>query len=96
MFLTSTAYADRELCTADAKPHGAPIDVDVHGADLQDVLRMIADAGHVNLAMSSDVSGKVTLKLKRVAWDQAACAVAGLFKLTITIDGNILLVRKTK
>jgi hypothetical protein len=92
--LAEPATADRDLCTSDHKPRGAAIDLDVKAADIQDVLRMLADSGHVNLAMAAEITGKVTLKLKRVAWDQAACVIADLFKLSITIDGNVLLVRR--
>jgi len=91
--LAGEARADRELCPV-TTARGATIDIDVRGAELQDVLRMLADTGHVNIAMGSDIAGKVTLKLKRVAWDQAACAIADLYGLAITLDGNILLVKK--
>jgi type II secretory pathway component HofQ len=83
------ARAD-DLCT---RPHhGAAIDLDVKAADVHDVFRLLADVGHVNLVVGDNVTGKVTLKLKRVAWDTAACAVADLEHLAIDVDGNILLV----
>src|SRR5262245_14847197 len=89
----SAASADGELCARGAKHHGAPIDIDVRNADIHEVFRLLADTGHVNLVVSDEVSGKVTLRLKRVAWDAAACTVAAVKQLTITVDGNILLVR---
>jgi len=89
----STAWADGDLCARGARHHGAPIDLDLKNADLHDVFRLLADTGHVNLVVSDEVSGKVTLRLKRVAWDAAACTVAAVKQLTITVDGNILLVR---
>jgi len=84
----------RDLCARDARHHGAPIDLDVKGADLRDVFRLIADAGHTNLVLSDDVSGQVTLRLDRVAWDAVACAVAAAHHLTITVHDNILLVMR--
>ncbi|HET7501211.1 MAG TPA: hypothetical protein VFK02_09420 [Kofleriaceae bacterium] len=98
MLAAGLAHADdrepagRDLCARGARHHGAPIDLDVRGADLHDVLRLIADVGHVNLVVPDDVAGKVTLKLLHVAWDAAACAVAAVHHLAITVDGNILLV----
>lgn len=81
-----------DLCAPDAKHHGAPIDLDVKSADLHDVLRLLADVGHINLVVSDEVSGKVTLHLKRVAWDLAACAIAGTHHLEMTVQDNVLLV----
>ena len=86
--------AGRDLCARGVQHHGAAIDLDVKGADLPEVFRLLADVGHVNLVVPDDVTGKVTLRLRRVAWDAAACAVARLHQLTITVDGNILLVMR--
>jgi type II secretory pathway component GspD/PulD (secretin) len=84
----------RELCGRDVRHHGVPIDLNVKDADIHDVFRLIADAARVNLVIPDDVTGKVTLRLLRVAWDAAACAIAGVHRLTITVDGNILLVMR--
>lgn len=87
---------DREgrwnLCARDVRHRGAPIDLEVKGADIHDVFRLIADAGRVNIVLPDDVTGKVTLRLVRVAWDAVACAVAAVHHLTLTVDGNVVLV----
>jgi hypothetical protein len=85
----------RDLCSASARHHGAPIDLDLKGADLPDVFRLLADVGRVNVVVPDDVTGKVTLHLRHVAWDAAACAIAKLHHLTITVDDNILLVMRS-
>ena len=90
---TTPAYADRDMCPPGGEHHGAAIDLDFKDADVHDVLRLLADVGHVNLVVSDEVTGKVTLHLKRVAWDAAACAIAGVKHLALTIDGNVVLVR---
>jgi hypothetical protein len=82
----------RELCARGARHRGAPIDLDVKAADIHDVFRLIADVGKVNVVVPDDVTGKVTLRLVRVAWEAAACVVAAVHHLTIQVDGNILLV----
>jgi type II secretory pathway component HofQ len=88
------ALAGRDLCARGARRHGAPIDLDVKDADIRDVFRLIADAGHANLVVSDDVTGKLTLHLRRVAWESVACAVAAVHHLTITVHDNILLVMR--
>lgn len=82
------------MCTRGAKYHGAPIDLDVKDADIHDVMRLLADVGRVNIVVADSVKGKVTLRLKRVAWDQIACTIAAVHKLMISVDGNVVLVTK--
>ena len=90
------AAADRELCVRGAKYRGATMDLDVKAADLKDVLRLLADVGKVNLVVPEDVSGRVTLRLKRVPWDQVLCTVAAAHKLTITVQDGILMVARKR
>lgn len=94
MLLPAVAHADRDMCERGAKYHGAPIDLDVKDADIHDVLRLLADVGNTNIVISDEVQGKVTLKLKRVAWDLAACTIAATQKLHVTVQDNVILVRK--
>src|SRR5437879_6093586 len=94
--LAAQARADGDLCAPGTRHRGAAIDLDVKAADVHDVFRLLADVGHTNLVVAQEVAGKVTLRLKQVPWDQAACAIAALEHLTITVDGNILLVRRSE
>jgi type IV pilus assembly protein PilQ len=81
-------------CRPGAKHHGAAIDLDLKDADLHDVFRLLADVAHINLVVSDEVAGKVTLKLKKVPWDQVACTIAASQHLALDVQDNILLVRK--
>ena len=82
------------MCGRDAKYHGAPIDLDVKDADIHDVMRLLADVGNINIVISDEVQGRVTLRLKRVAWDLAVCTIAATQKLRVTVQDNVVLVRK--
>ncbi len=82
----------RDLCARGVRHHGAAIDLDLKGAGIHDVFRLLADAGHVNLVIPDDVTGTVTLHLVHMAWDAAACAIAGVHHLRIDVQGNILVV----
>jgi type II secretory pathway component HofQ len=55
---------------------------------------LLADTANVNLVVADDVTGQVTLKLVRAPWDAVACAIAGVEHLRVTVEDNILLVRK--
>jgi len=87
--LAATAHAE-DLCRRPAR--GPTVDLDVKDADVQDVLRLITDVAKVNLVISDEVRGRVTLQLKRVHWEQVACTIARLEHLTMTLDQNVLLV----
>ena len=93
MLLASVARADGELCRPGARYTGKPLSLDVHDADLQEVFRLIADTANVNLVIPDDVRGRVTVKLSRVPWDQAACVIAQTHKLAITVDNGILIIK---
>jgi type II secretory pathway component HofQ len=94
---TRVAHGDpagRELCRRGAVPHGATLELDVKGADLHDVFRLIAEVAHANVVIPDDITGKVTLRLRSVPWETVACAVAAAHGLAITVDGNILVIAR--
>lgn len=70
------------------------VDVDVVNADVRDVIRLFADVGRVNVVMSDDVTGTVTLRLKNVRWEIALETVLAAKGLAMRRRGNILLVTK--
>ncbi|MBA3459363.1 MAG: hypothetical protein H0T46_05345 [Deltaproteobacteria bacterium] len=94
--LGETAAADRELCAPGTRFRGQTLDLDVKAADIRDVFRLLADVSKTNLVVSDDVQGKITLRLKRVPWDQIACTVAAVQKLHITVQDSILMVTRRK
>jgi len=53
---------------------------------------LLAEAGGVNLLMSGDVQGTITLRLHAVPWAQALAAVLTLTGLAPARQGNVLLV----
>lgn len=75
---------------------GRPIDLDVKDADLHDVLRLLSDVGHANIVVEGDVSGRVTVRMKHVPWDQALDVVARAKGLVVERDGSVLLVMRAR
>lgn len=71
---------------------GAPVDLDLKGADLADAFRLLADVGKVSIVVSGDVTGTITMHLKRVPWDEALDVIARAKGLTLTRDGNVIIV----
>jgi type IV pilus assembly protein PilQ len=92
--LAPQAHAERPLCRPGTKYHGAKLDLDVKDADIHDVMRLLSDVGNVNIVVADTVKGRVTLRLKKVAWDLVACTIAALHKLDVTVHDNVVLVKK--
>ena len=78
------------MCRPNAKYRGPVIDLDVKNADIHDVYRLLSEVGKVNIVLPRDVQGAVTMRLKRVPWDQIACTVAAVHRLAIVVNGNVL------
>jgi len=73
---------------------GTLIDLDVKDADLHNVFRLIADAGGASIAVADDVKGTITLRLRRIPWDQALDTVVRLEKLRLERHGDLYLVTR--
>ncbi|MEZ4446596.1 MAG: type IV pilus secretin PilQ [Polyangiaceae bacterium] len=69
---------------------GRRIDVDLKDADIHNVLRILADAGRVNVVAADNVDGTVTIRLKNVPWDQALDTILQAKKLGMVRRGNII------
>lgn len=78
---------------AAASPYtGRPISLDFKDADIRTVMQVFADFTKMNLVVSDSVSGKVTVHLRDVPWDQALEIVMRSRGLVATRSGNVLLV----
>lgn len=82
------------MCRPGMTYHGKTLDLDVKDADVEEVIRLLADVAGINIVVADGVQGKVTFKVKHVAWDALLCTIAGMHKLTVTVDGNIVLVKQ--
>lgn len=69
---------------------GERISLDFQNADIHNIIRIIGDVSGKNIVVSDAVSGKVTLKLKDVPWDQALDIVLSSRNLGYEDSGNVL------
>jgi type IV pilus secretin PilQ/predicted competence protein len=90
--IAARAPEDRDLTDAQNKKYtGGKISFDIQDADLDKVIKLLADVAGLNLIMDpTDVKGKVTLKLDNVPWDQALDILLRIYNLDKRIDGNVL------
>jgi type IV pilus assembly protein PilQ len=69
---------------------GRKLSLDFKDADIKNILRLIAEVSNFNVITADDVSGKVTMRLVDVPWDQALDVVLqakGLGKIQV---GNVI------
>ena len=69
---------------------GQRISLDFKDADIQNVLRVLADVSGLNIIATDDVKGKVTLHLTDVPWDQALDLVMRSNRLEMLREGNVV------
>jgi type IV pilus assembly protein PilQ len=75
---------------------GQKISLDFKDADIQNVLRVLADVSGLNIIATDDVQGKVTLHLSDVPWDQAFDLILRTNRLESTKEGNVVRVSSVK
>jgi type IV pilus assembly protein PilQ len=83
-----------EFLTGSGRFFGRPISIQTSDADIRDVIAFIAEESGVNLVIADDVSGKVSLKLRQVPWDQALVIVMRSKGLGYVRQGNVLRITK--
>jgi type IV pilus assembly protein PilQ len=76
--------------TAKKRYTGRRIDLDFKGADIHNILRLLADVGQMNIVTSDEVRGEVTIKMRDVPWDQAMDIVLRAKGLGSVREGNLV------
>ncbi|SEQ28741.1 type IV pilus assembly protein PilQ [Amphritea atlantica] len=71
---------------------GERIDLDFQNVEVRSVLQILAEVAEMNLVVSDNVGGNITLRLKNVPWDQALDLILNTNKLDKREMGNVLLI----
>ncbi len=87
--LTSAQIARRE---EEFRFNGEKLSLNFQDIEVRSVLQLIADFTDLNLVASDTVSGRITLRLKNVPWDQALELILKTKGLDKRQIGNVLLV----
>lgn len=69
---------------------GGKVSVDVKEADVRALLERLAAVGKVNLVMHDGVTGKVTVKVRRIPWRDGVKAVLRAKGLDMEEEGNVI------
>ena len=74
---------------------GRKVSLDFKDADVKNILRLIAEVSDLNIITGDDVTGKVTMRLVDVPWDQALDVVLQARNLGMSRVGNVIRVAPT-
>lgn len=85
-----------DFLSGNMKFYGRPISIQVKDGDIRDVFNFIAEESGLNLVLSEDVTGKVSLKLKEIPWDQALVVLMQSKQLGYVRQGNIVRIAQLK
>lgn len=69
---------------------GRLISLDLQDTDIDNALRIIAEVSNLNIIASEEVSGKVTLRLNDVPWDQALDVILKTNALDKVQEGSVI------
>ncbi|WP_374032158.1 AMIN domain-containing protein [Bdellovibrio bacteriovorus] len=64
-----------EFLAGNTKFYGKKISIETNNMDIRDALNFITEESGVNMVISEDVKGAVSLKLRQVPWDQALVVI---------------------
>lgn len=80
----------------DEKPYsGKPLSLDFKDADIKDIFRFISDFSGLNVVLDPTVSGKITIKLTEVPWDQALDIILKNNGLGMVFENNVIRIATT-
>lgn len=79
------------------KPYnGKPLSLDFKDADIKDIFRFISDFSGLNVVLDPTVSGKITIKLTEVPWDQALDIILKNNGLGMVYENNVIRIATTQ
>lgn len=73
---------------------GHPISLDFKDGDLIDLFRLMSEISGLNIIVNPGITGKVSLSVKEVPWDQALDLILKTQGLGYTVDGNVVRIAK--
>jgi type IV pilus assembly protein PilQ len=69
---------------------GRKLSLDFKDADIKNILRLIAEVSNLNIIAGDEVTGKITMRLVDVPWDQALELILQSKNLGMTRVGNVV------
>jgi type IV pilus assembly protein PilQ len=90
LFITTLPASQTEVWKEPPKYTGEHGSFIFHDADLMDVIFFFSKVYKFNIVIAPDISGKVTIRLINVPWDQALDTILKQHGFTMIKDGNMV------
>jgi type IV pilus assembly protein PilQ len=87
--------AESTLLAGGGRFTGRKISLDLQDADLVNVMRLFAEVANLNIILSPEVKGKVTVRMVNIPWDQAMDIILKMNGLGYALEDNILRIAST-
>ena len=84
------ALQDRTIGAGQREYTGDLISLDFKDGDIQDIFRLFADISGLNIVVQPGVTGRITLVLTEVPWDQALDLILKSHRLGYVVEGNVI------
>ena len=75
---------------------GKKIDLNVKDLDIHNLLRFIADQGNINVVVPDNINARVTVRLRRIPWDQALDVILASKGLWYRREGKLYRIAERK
>ena len=72
------------------KFYGRKISIETTDMDVRDVLKFISEESGINMIFDDNIAGRLSLKLRKVPWDQALVTILKSKKLAYRRQGQVL------
>lgn len=79
-----------EFLANNNKFYGRKISIETTDMDVRDVLKFISEESGINMIFDDNIAGKISLKLRKVPWDQALVTILKSKKLAYRRQGQVL------
>jgi type IV pilus assembly protein PilQ len=75
---------------APSRATGKLLSLEMNGADIRSAIRVVAEVTKLNFVVDEEVTGKVTLKLRNVPWEEALKVILQSRELGMERSGSIV------
>ncbi|HEY8272895.1 MAG TPA: type IV pilus secretin PilQ [Pseudobdellovibrionaceae bacterium] len=79
-----------EFLAGNTKFYGRKISIETSNIDVRDALKFITEESGVNMVITDEVKGNISLKLRQVPWDQALVVIMKARRLGYRRQGSVL------
>lgn len=85
-----TSQSLQEYLSGNTKFYGKKISIEVNNMEVKEALKFIMEESGVNMVISDEIKGTVSLKLRQIPWDQALVVIMRAKRLGYARQGNVL------